>query len=121
MWWLYAVFCASLSFCSNYSHAHTHTSVLYVRAILKRLLLARGLCSEARGSTFSNTPIYFMTSPQRRLNFSHAWLGGFQLGTEHSASREVTLQQSRTPFAKQADGNVFTPLQRHRLFLPNSG
>ncbi len=72
---------------------NAHTG-LYVRAIPKRLLLAQSLRSEARGSTFSNTPIHFMTSPQRRFNFSHAWLGGFQLGTEHGGSREVTLQQS---------------------------
>lgn len=54
---------------------------------------ARSLCSEARGSTFSNTPIYFMTSPQTRFSFSHGRLGGFQLGTEQRGSREITPQQ----------------------------
>lgn len=58
---------------------------------------AKSFCSEARGSAFSYTSIYFMTSLQRRLSFSHEQLGGFQLATIHRESREVTT----------ADRNIF--------------
>lgn len=83
---------------------------LYLRAFLKCLFLAQGLCSEARGSVFSNTPIYLMTSPQRRFNFIHAWLGGFQLGRERSGCREVTLkaQSWTTLFFLQQNRQAWT-------------
>lgn len=72
-------------------NAHT---VCYVRAILKCLLLAWSFSSKARGSTFSNTPIYFMTSLQRRSSFSSALLGGLITGTKQSDSKDVKPQKN---------------------------
>lgn len=54
-----------LNLCSDNTKAHTHTHTLLFCMCVRlsnSLLLAQSLCSEARGSAFSNTPIYFMTS-----------------------------------------------------------
>lgn len=82
--------------------------------------LAKSFCSEAQGSAFSYTSIYFMTSLQRRLSFSHKQLGGFQLATIHRESREVTTANEyfSSAFTDRTSGNIFTPMQQHRLGLP---